>query len=474
MAVVTPKSNPPSIYVPEQDGGETAQGRTILSADMWIPLERVGNPDAILRSAVVQTTNNRTGAVQQIRLASLEKYHLVMSRHLHEDWRERVPSWEVVDLSATWDDVDFGDQINLRNDEQRAAWSRLQPAPYGILNLACGKGKTVLALKKIADRRFPAIVIVNNEGLIDQWAERATQFLGLQQGEIGIVQGPKAQWDRPLVLAMIHTLAQRADQIPMEVRKRFGTVVFDEVHHLSATTFLRTAPLFFGNRYGLTATAEREDGLEGAYYAQVGTIFHSDLQGDLQATTYFKTTPFRLNQDAWQITDRAGEFSAGKLYTYLAELRERNEIILRLVDEAVGSGRKVLVLTHSADHPETLKKMFDERGGAKNLTAGAISGKTPGAARTQIIQQSNVSFATFQVAREGLDVAALDTVIFATPFKAWGAFQQGKGRIERRHPGKKEPIVVVLEDVGIGPCRGMCRSLKSAIAQHGMRYVDLK
>lgn len=474
MAIVTPKQSAPLIYVPEQDGGDGAQGRTVLSADMWIPLEMVGNPEAVLRSAVIQTVNNRTGAIQQISLARKEKYHLVMNRHLHEDWRERIPTWETVDLSPTWDDVDFGDQINLRNEEQKQAWGRLQPAPNGILNLACGKGKTVLALKKIADRRFPAIVIVNNEGLIDQWAERATQFLGLSGDEIGVVQGPKAQWDRPLVLAMIHTLAQRADQIPMEVRRRFGTVVFDEVHHLSAATFLRTAPLFFGNRYGLTATAQREDGLEGAYYAQIGGIFHSDLRGDLQATTYFKTTPFRLNPDAWQITDRTGEFSAGKLYTYLAELTERNSLLLGLVDEALDSGRKVLVLTHSADHPEILKKMFEARAGAKNLTAGAISGKTPGAARTQIIQQSNVSFATFQVAREGLDVAALDTVIFATPFKAWGAFQQGKGRIERRHPGKKEPIVVVLEDVGIGPCRGMCRSLKSAIAQHGMRYVDLK
>jgi superfamily II DNA or RNA helicase len=474
MATVTPKSNVPLIYVPEQDGGEGAAGQTVLSADMWIPLELVANPQAVLRTAVVQTVNNRTGAVMQIQLARQERYHLVMSRHLHADWREKVQSWQEVDLSPTWDDVDFGDQINLRNAEQQAAWSKLQPARYGILNLACGKGKTVLALKKIADRRFPAIVIVNNEGLIDQWAERATQFLNLTEQEIGVVQGTKAQWDRPLVLAMIHTLANRAEQIPMEIRKRFGTVVFDEVHHLSATTFLKTAPLFFGGRYGLTATAEREDGLEGAYYAHVGEIFHSDLQGDLSATTYFKTTPFKLPPDAWQIMDRTGQFSVGKLYAYLAALPARNNIIISMALEAAESGRKVLVLTHSAEHPEALKNLFGPVGGAKNLTSGAISGKTPGAERAQIIRQSNVSFATFQVAREGLDVAALDTVIFATPFKAWGAFQQGKGRIERRYPGKKEPLVVVLEDKGIGPCWGMCRSLKSAIAQHGMRYVDLR
>lgn len=474
MAVVTPKNNAPLIYVPEQDAGEAAKGRTVLSADMWIPLELVGDPQAVLRTAVVQTINNRTGAVQEIQLARQEPYHLVMSRHLHQDWRDKVQEWHTADLSVTWDDVDFGGRIQLRSDEQRAAWEKLGPASNGILNLACGKGKTVLALHKIALRRFPAVVIVNNEGLIDQWKERALQFLDLTEQEIGVVQGTKAQWDRPLVLAMIHTLANRADQIPMDVRKRFGTVVFDEVHHLSATTFLKTAPLFFGNRYGLTATAEREDGLEGAYYAHVGEIFHSDLQGDLNATTYFKPTPFKLAPDAWEIMDRAGQFSVGKLYTYLASLTARNNIIISMALESAESGRKVLVLTHNAEHPEVLKNLFDRAGGAKNLTSGAISGKTSGPERTQIIQQSHVSFATFQVAREGLDVAALDTVIFATPFKAWGAFQQGKGRIERRYPGKKDPLVVVLEDSGIGPCNGMCRSLKRAIAQHGMRYVNLK
>ena len=141
MAVVTPKDNAPLIYVPEQDAGESVRGKAVLSADMWIPLELVGDPQAVLRTAVVQTVNNRTGALQEIQLARLEPYHLVMSRHLHQDWRDKVQEWHTVDLSLAWDDVDFGDQIQLRSDEQRAAWSKLQPAGFGILNLACGKGK---------------------------------------------------------------------------------------------------------------------------------------------------------------------------------------------------------------------------------------------------------------------------------------------------------------------------------------------
>lgn len=462
------------VYVPEQDGGLSAKGRTILSADMWIPLERFTNPEAIIRmSTIMSKPNARNAQPVEIKLARMERHHLVLARHLHDDWSRRVPEWETVDLSGTWERVGFNDRIRFRNEEQEKAWAELDRANKGILNLACGKGKTVLSLKKIASRDYPAVVIVNNEGLISQWAERAKEHLGLTDEEIGVVQGTRAQWDRPLVIAMIHTLANRADQIPLEVRMRFGTVVFDEVHHLSAATFFLTANMFFGVRIGVTATAEREDGLEAAYYAHVGNIFHKDLQGDLDAEIIFHSTPFSLPANSREYLDRTGEFSCGKLYTYLAGLDDRNHMILEMVEGALEAGRKILVLTHSKEHPEALKRMFEARNGDR-WTAGAVSGATDGPDRTGIIQRSNVSFATFQVAREALDVAVLDTVVFVTPFKAWGAFQQGKGRVERYVFGKPAPMAVILDDVRIGPAHAMCRSLRTAIRAHGMEYDETR
>jgi len=245
-------------------------------------------------------------------------------------------------------------------------------------------------------------------------------------------------------------------------------------HHVAATTFLKTANLFYGARYGLSATAEREDGLESAYYAHTGPIFFTDLTGDLNATTYFVPTTVVLADNAPEMTDRAGEFSCGKLYGFMAEHAERNQLIIKLVVDALSSGRKILVLSHSAQHPEILDKLFKQQHQDSRLTSGAISGMTPGARRTKIIEDSDVTFATFQIAREGLDVAALDTVIFATPFKAWGAFQQGKGRIERAKAGKQAPIVVVLDDVKINPAKAMCRNLRANIRAHGMQYETIR
>lgn len=460
-------------YLPESDGGISLSGEVCRSASVWVPVERITNKAAFIRAATINVVNDRTGAVTSVPLAQEVGDYVVIARHFFtkEVWKEKLGSWEEVGLS--YEPFDFGDKITPRNKDQQEAWDAFSKQSSGVLNLACGKGKTVLALKKIAQRGVPAVVVVNNSGLMDQWKERALEFLDIGEEDIGVVQGPKAEWDKPLVIAMIHTLAKRADTIPVDIRSRFGTVIFDEVHHLSAATFSQTAPMFFGNRYGLTATPNREDGLEDVYYSHVGRIFYSDLAGELEAEIYFKKVPTPVPSDDSIIKDVTGEFSAGKMYKYFSEHSARNTVILKTVENALAKGRKILVLTHSKDHPKILLEKFLDTPCMERYTAGAVSGDTVGELRTKIIEDSDVTFATFGVAREGLDVAALDTLIFASPFKAWGSFQQGKGRVERRHSNKKSPVVIVLDDYKFGPAGAMCKHLRKSIRANGFRHKDI-
>ena len=460
-------------YLPESDGGASLDGSVCCSASVWVPTSRLSNKHAFIRAATVSVVNDRTGNVTTVPLAQEVGDYVVIARHFFskEVWLQKVESWEQVSLK--YERFDFGDRIKPRDGDQLAAWEAFALRNHGVLNLACGKGKTVLALKKIAQRGHPAVVIVNNSGLMEQWKERALEFLSITEDDIGTVQGPKAEWDKPLVIAMIHTLAKRADTIPIEIRARFGTVVFDEVHHLAASTFSQTAPLFFGNRFGLTATPNREDGLEDVYYSHVGRIFYSDLEGELESEIYFKKVSTPLPKDDSVIKDVTGEFSAGKMYKYFAEHNARNSVILKTVESALDKGRKILVLTHSKDHPKILLEKFLDSSCKERYTAGAVSGETAGDQRTKIIEDSDVTFATFGVAREGLDVAALDTLIFASPFKAWGAFQQGKGRVERRHKDKKPPVVIVLDDYNFGPAGAMCKHLRKSIRANGFKHSDI-
>tara|TARA_B100000886_G_scaffold168182_1_gene115046 strand:- start:1165 stop:2580 length:1416 start_codon:yes stop_codon:yes gene_type:complete len=462
-------------YLPEEDDGRSCKGSAIFSCDMWIPLESIRNVDALLRAATFSTVNTRTGDVSSICLGRIREGHVTVARHLFTDdeWSERIVPFSKP--SVQYETVDFGDKITPRNEAQQAAWEAFSKADHGVLNLACGKGKTVMALKKIAQRGNPAIIIVNNSGLMEQWVERATEFLSVTREDIGIVQGKRAEWDKPMVIAMVQTLANRAvsGEVPIEARRRFGTVIFDEVHHLSAHKFSKTAPLFYGARYGLTATPVREDGLEGVYYAQIGGIFYTDVTSDLNADIYVKELNTSPPIDPSDILDVTGEFSVGKLYKFLSEQRIRNEELLELLESALSSGRRVICLTHSKDHPEILSNMIVDRASWKSYKVGVVTGSTPGELRTEIIASSDITFATFQVAKEGLDAPALDTVVFATPFSSWGGFQQGKGRVERNYSGKKSPLAILIDDVKIAPAHKMCQKLRRKIVtrRHKVKVI---
>jgi len=463
------------IYDPEMDQGEAIKGKTFLSSNLWLPKERVSDIDILLRACTFYQENRKTGQSKSIKLATVKKYHVVVPRYLLS---VNSPSegalGSIEEPEYKWKRIDFKSKVKPRNPAQEKAWGAFSNQNFGTLNLACGKGKTVLALHKIAQRKVPAVVVVSSVGLMNQWKERALQFLGLKEEEIGTVQGKKAEWDKPLVIAMVQTLVSQKLSIPMDVRRRFGTIIFDEVHHMAATSFVQTADLFFGARFGLTATPKREDGLEDVYFAHIGPIFYSDLKGELSADIFFKKLPTSLTRkEEEEMLDKIGEFSVGKFYQVLANKASRNKYILDVVEQALGSGRKLLVLVHAAKHPKILLDNFNTAERKTSYTAAAVSGITKGADRTRLMEEADVTFATFGVAKEGLDVASLDTLIFATPFKAWGAFQQGKGRVERITTNKKDPLVVVLDDYGVGPAAAMCNTLRRLIKIKGFSYKNV-
>src|SRR5258705_11196175 len=74
-----------------------------------------------------------------------------------------------VDMRPSFESFEFEDLVVPRTEEQQVAWNHLALNDNGILNLGCGKGKTMLAIKKIAQRGLPTLVILPDGGILDQW-----------------------------------------------------------------------------------------------------------------------------------------------------------------------------------------------------------------------------------------------------------------------------------------------------------------
>ncbi len=407
-----------------------------------------------------------TNEVTSVRIGKIEMWdetstHLIVPREfLSLEERDRF-QFDFIDHSHNaFDEVDIESMISPRDSEQAEAFQALLENPSGTLNLACGKGKTIAALMKAATLRVPTMIVVNTGALLEQWKLEIGKHLNVKS--IGTVQGETIDWEgHPIVLAMVHTLALHRDKWPVEFRRRFGLVFYDEGHHMSAPLFVRSADLSYGIRHSLTATAERTDGLEAIYQYHLGRVFYSDLKQELIPKTFFHVLKWQFDiRDKEYVTDVTGSVSMPKVRSYLGRLDWRNELIYDDLLLDLSEGRTILVLSHSVDHVDRLTKYFPGSG-------GAIMGRTPQEDRMPILHQCNPVFGTFQLAREGLDKPSLDTLYITTPHANKNDLQQTVGRIQRRHDSKLPPIVRIYEDTAFPECSKACRALKTHMKATG-------
>ena len=80
-----------------------------------------------------------------------------------------------------------------------------------------------------------------------------------------------------------------------------------------------------------------------------------------------------------------------------------------------------------------------------------MTSKKKKAQREQYIQdmrdgKENLLFATYGLAKEGLDIPRLDRLILASPHRDKATIIQSVGRVERKFEGKKTPLVYDIVD----------------------------
>ena len=107
----------------------------------------------------------------------------------------------------------------------------------GLLEIPCGRGKTVIALNIISKLKKKTLVIVHKNFLVSQWIERIEQFL--PNARVGKIQGQVIDIeDKDIVIGMLQSLSMK--KYPTEIFESFGLTVVDETHHIAAEVFVRS------------------------------------------------------------------------------------------------------------------------------------------------------------------------------------------------------------------------------------------
>ena len=324
--------------------------RGYLDSLLWVPKNHI-NVEGV-KSALTFPVNDK----REIRFLTLYQEtgtHLLVPR---EFWDPKDMPFPVLDIRPrSFEKVTIRSKITLdfkspRETIQRDAVQAMQEARGGILQLACGLGKTVCALELAARESVPTIIIVDNTHLLNQWKDAITQFLEVPDG-VGLIGDGRFDWKKPVVLSTYQTLAQRAQDFPQEARYWFGLIIWDEAHHMAAPTWARTADLFYGKRIGLTATPERADGTHVIYDFHLGRVLYKNLTQELVPAIYFYWTGLTVDVSDPLVRDKVcdvnGELHTSMLSGYFGQWRPRLDLILNEVRTAEKQGRKILVLSYS-------------------------------------------------------------------------------------------------------------------------------
>jgi superfamily II DNA or RNA helicase len=343
---------------------------------------------------------------------------------------------------------------------QIAPFTVLRQRKSGLVNGAPGIGKTVLGLFAAVGAQEPFVIVCPNLGILGQWEDeikKKTNVTKIAQMHSKARKQGYVDWDEAeCLLTTPDTLSNVRWSMPRPFYSRWGTIIYDECHHSPSERRRHSLYLFDGVRLGLSATLDRRDGLDMLVYRHIGPIIYQNLTLPLDPDINFVAARAKLDDEDYEYDIDT------HLYRALANSTAWGKALMNQINRRLSEGRRVLVISHIRDHMERFSQIY---GGS-----GLITQFTPFKERHTLLKTKQLTFGTFNSAREALDGPELDTVIFATPFHVWGAFFQGLGRVSRDVVGKEKPIVDIMEAIDIHVVRSMLMKLRANIKAEGYEY----
>lgn len=343
-----------------------------------------------------------------------------------------------------------------------------------ILSLPCGYGKTVIALYIMCILKVRTLVLVHKSFLVDQWKERIKQFVKNyntcdininKQNEtknndnkdiikIGTLQQKIVDTDHDITIGMIQSLSLR--NYNRSDIKDFGLIIVDECHHIGAKVFYqclnKTNSLY---TIGLSATPYRKDGLTRIIKWYLGNYLYKIESDNITIANVFA---IKFNTiDPYNFEEKKIYFkgnmiiSIPKMITNLTKIKRRNELLIQiLINISKDERRHIILLSERIEHLKLLQAQFQSL--TKNkISTGLYIGDANPEQRKHIENNSRIIFASVAMAKEGLDISRLNTIILATPQRD---IIQSIGRVMRKTNVSSENnlnpyIIDIIDDINI-------------------------
>ena len=352
--------------------------------------------------------------------------------------------------------MDYKSNINLYPYQENAVRA-IEGAKNGVVVMPCGAGKTQTGLEAIARIGGRALWLTHTQDLLNQSMSRAKSVFGIDASEYGTITEGKVNIGRMITFATVQTMVG----IDLDsIRESFDVIVVDECHKAIGTPsrcmmfYKVLSSLCTRYKIGMTATPERADGLEECMYALLGDKIIEIDKSEVAARTCdvkvkFVETGFVPDDE--QILDTDGTILYQKLIENLVSDQDRFEVVMKQI-ESIPSGMPTLVLANRVSYLQRLTEQYEKRGLGKALClSGAGTSKKAKQERKDALValnegRLNCVFATYALAKEGLDVPNLRYLVLATPEKDKTTVTQAAGRVARVADGKDFGTIIDFVD----------------------------
>jgi superfamily II DNA or RNA helicase len=355
-------------------------------------------------------------------------------------------------------------------DEQPLAVEKLLEYDDGILCGTTAFGKTIAAIKLIAERKVNTLILVDKVNLVSQWREKFSAFLTInEQTPIIDVPGTRKRRKNKSIIGQMGAGEQALNGIVDiavmqslnrmgEVKdcvKDYGMVIVDECHHVSAFSFetiLKNVSAKYV--YGLTATPARKDGHHPIIFMQCGPIrFRDDAKKQAEKRPFDHFIIPRFTSFNASLDKEEKDISIHELYAGIIKNEMRNQLIVDDVVQCHKNDRNCLVLTERINHVELLANELGKKIPDVISLMGGMGIKETRETMSRISEISEerplTLVATGRYIGEGFDEPRLNTLFLAMPISWKGTLQQYAGRLHRLFEKKKEVLIYDYVDVRV-------------------------
>jgi len=337
---------------------------------------------------------------------------------------------------------------------EQLEYSRQQGHKKAMIIAATGTGKTYLAAFDAQQTNSKRVLFIAHRGkLLSQAEQTFRQVFADSTYTFGRYQGNLQNGDTNFVFATVQTLS-RPEHLERFQPDTFDYIVIDEFHHASSATYQRILD-YFTPRFllGLTATPERTDGMNVFSLVDHNVAYeirlYDALNQDLLCPFHYYGIQDDDEIDYSRIAQTNGFYVEKELVQAL-ERSSRTDYIVEMMNKFGFDGevRTGLGFCVNIEHAKFMEREFKRH----HIEALAVTSEQSESEREEAIARlENPADAlefifTVDLFNEGVDIPAINVMLFLRPTESPTVFIQQLGRGLRKHENKS--YVTVLDFIG--------------------------